>query len=623
MTGHCQSAAARRLPALAASLVFLLLALSVLSVWSNSGRYLPTGDEPHYLVMANGIVTQHSLEQTAPYQAEFRERRFYPGLAPPGSAVGPLTAQVVLGPHGAFSIHNIGLPTLLAGPVALGGIAGARLALVAVASLLGWLAVLATGAATGRWWRPLVVSVALTCSLPFLTAAGQIYPDVTAGAVYLAGCVGLMQARRRPGLLWVPYAAAALLPWLQVKFGVLAVLLVAAALHRSWRSSPGRRYPPVVLPVASAVALLSYNRYAYGNVAGPYGDGALQPGLRALQTAAGLLLDQNQGLLFQNPLLLIAGVAGLAPLWARDRIVAMATAAGALLMLSLNALHPNWYGGLSFSGRFMWTSAAILVLPAALLLGDLWRRRPTATRLVLGVSLLGQALIVDHAVRGGAGAATLYSRFQDTPLVGYSMLFRPVERWLPALTNPDWAWRYLPNLLWPASCLALLVLARLVRGRRLARPAMLLASAAAAGVVVAVPLTVAAPIEARTLLHQMTSLKSLTGYAAADGARSALPGRDAKGFLVYGPGAGLPRGEYTARFTVSSPASRDVSVGMVDVDLLPPAGPRQAAAITGTSGTSRVVEVRFRDDGRQTFQTRLYWDGVQPITVTGIQLTAD
>ena len=48
-------------------ILFVVLSLSVLSIWDYKNIYTVTGDEPHYLVMANGIVKYKSLEQTLPY----------------------------------------------------------------------------------------------------------------------------------------------------------------------------------------------------------------------------------------------------------------------------------------------------------------------------------------------------------------------------------------------------------------------------------------------------------------------------------------------------------------------------------------------------------------------------
>ncbi len=607
-----------------ACLIFVLLALGVLAAWSGSDRHPLTGDEPNYLVMADGLVRNGSFEQTQAYSQEFQDRRFFAGWPAAGTPVSPQNAQVVHGPHGLYNIHNVGLPALIAGPLAIAGVAGARAVLVLWACSVVALGVVSAGHAPQRPWRPAIVAICLVCSLPFLTAAGQIYPDIGAGALFLAGSIALLRARQRPALLWVTVICAALLPWLQIKDGLLTVLLVLAAVVRA-RQEPGRwRYLPGLVPVLGGVALLSYNTYAYGAASGPYGDGALDPGLRALQTAVGLVLDQNHGLLFQNPLLLISGLAGLGNLWLRDRLTASTVAAGAALMLSLNALHPNWYGGTSFAGRFMWTSAAILVLPAVLRLVDLWHRRPVLTRWLLGASITFQSLLLLRATLPAGSAPTMYNKPAGSLIVGYGNLLPLVERWLPALHDPAWAWQYLPNWLWIGAFLLLAMVAAVVGPRRRQR-ALLVAGILSATVVVGGPMAVDAPEQARTLVFQAASLPSLTGRIQ-DRARTAVPGQDRPGFLVYGPGAGLPTGSYVATFTVTSTASESTVVAIADV-LYGPEGTQQSAPVEvrGSRGAISEVIIRFSlaDGVPQHVQTRMYWRGTAPLVLRTARVTVN
>lgn len=605
-----------------ACLIFVLLAVGVIAAWSGSHRHPLFGDEPNYLVMANGLVIDGTFEQTQAYRREFQDRRFYPGWPAVGTPVSPQTAQVVVGPHGLYNVHNVGLPVLIAGPLAIAGVAGARAVLVLLACSVVALGVISAGHSAKHPWRPAILAICLVCSLPFLTAAGQIYPDIGAGALFLAGSVALLRARQRPALLWVTTICAALLPWLQIKNGLLTVLLVLAALVRA-RQEPGRwRYLPGLVPVLSAIGLVTYNEYAYGALSGPYGDSALHPGLRALQTAIGLVLDQNHGLLFQNPLLLIAGLAGLGTLWVRDRLTASTVAAGAGLMLSLNALHPNWYGGASFAGRFMWTSAAILVLPAVLRLADLWHRRPVLTRWLLGASVAFQALLLLSATLQPGSAPTMYNKPAGTLIVSYGNLLPLVERWLPALYDPAWAWQYLPNWLWIGAFLLLAIIVALVGGPRRPR-ALLIAGIFSAAMVVIGPVAVAAPEQARTLVFTAASLPSLTGQVQDD-ARTAMPGQDKPGFLVYGPGAGLPSGSYVATFSVTSTAPEATVVAIADV-LYGPDGTQRSTPVEvrGSRGATREVRISFTlaDGVPQQVQTRVYWRGTAPLVLRNVRVT--
>ena len=60
-----------------ALLIYLIAALATLLLWESRGLNQVTGDEPHYLVMASGLIHDLSLEQTKPYRQEFDQKKIY------------------------------------------------------------------------------------------------------------------------------------------------------------------------------------------------------------------------------------------------------------------------------------------------------------------------------------------------------------------------------------------------------------------------------------------------------------------------------------------------------------------------------------------------------------------
>ena len=101
---------------------FVALGLGTLFSWTHQNWYPVTGDEPHYLVMADAIVEDRSFEQTAAYEREFDARTIYPGgLAPAGSTADESTTHGVEGPHGLYNVHNVGLPALISIPFLVAG----------------------------------------------------------------------------------------------------------------------------------------------------------------------------------------------------------------------------------------------------------------------------------------------------------------------------------------------------------------------------------------------------------------------------------------------------------------------------------------------------------------------
>src|SRR5690606_34442446 len=139
----------------------------------------------------------------------------------------PHVSHMVAGPNGAYSVHNIGLPALIAIPYQLFGIVGVKAWLV----LLSSLAVLVAWHISGVFLshpaqRALTVS-AVTLGLPLVPAAGQIFPDVIGGIACLHTLYWMLTAkkRRRAVTLFGYSVLLALVPWLQIRFAAPVALL--------------------------------------------------------------------------------------------------------------------------------------------------------------------------------------------------------------------------------------------------------------------------------------------------------------------------------------------------------------------------------------------------------------
>ena len=125
-------------------------------------------DEPQYLLTALSLWEDHSLD-ISDELAERRWRDFHDAELPVQTAVLDGGRQV--------SPHDPLLPLLLAGPVAVGGWVGAKLAMAAMAGLLAalalWTAVRRLGVPIGT--AALAVGV-FACSLPLAVYGSQVSP---------------------------------------------------------------------------------------------------------------------------------------------------------------------------------------------------------------------------------------------------------------------------------------------------------------------------------------------------------------------------------------------------------------------------------------------------------------
>jgi hypothetical protein len=586
--------------------LYLALAVTAVLVWDADDRHEVTGDEPHYLVVASAIAHDHTFENSAAYAREFRTREIYAdGLAAPDAAPTPANTHAISGPHGLYNVHNIGLPMLLALPLAAGGVLTAKLAMVALNSaIVGacWAATsLFTDRARSRVWATSVAAIAA----PFVFAAGQVYPDVLAGSIVLFGLCRFAALPRDPRTAPTALAAGLLAcaPWLQVKFAAVVVLIAAALAMRGYLTTRSRAAVVAVAGplLTSFAALAFYNWYAFGRLTGPYGEEAIEPGGRGAMVLAGLHVDVNQGWLWQAPAWLV-GVAALGALIVRRQAVGALTLAAYLVLLVPNALHPNWYGGDSLSGRFFWTAGAVLLLPTVAGLLVLERRyRPLAVAVTL---VAGVALVWQYAV-AVFGDATLVRRSTAIMARDYPIHWRPLGQILPKLYAVSWVWAQ--PVMWAALAIVPAALWIGLSGPRGRHPWTVRVGPLALAIVATLMLGTAfrAPDRSEFALPR---LSHQVGEKAGDGwsvdAGSA-------GFMVYGALVTLDDGTYEVRLEYRSDAESGTTIGTTDVLRWPEGAETAARPVGGTDGAWHDLRVPFDvDDGQALFEFRLHANGL-------------
>jgi hypothetical protein len=368
-------AAARRLPPrwLLLPAAFAIYSAVAMRVQSQVG---PEGDEPHYLMVADSLLQDHDVSLERDY-AEGRYRVYHPGdLAP---------HYRVRGRHGEiFSLHAVGLSVLILPAYALGGYAAASFFMALLAAMLArevreaarvW--GLGEAAAEAAGWTVAV-------SPPLIHYAGLIFTEVPAAlAVALALRRGRDLAAARTADVVLLGAALAMLPWLNVRYAVLAVLLLLFVLT----GRPHRRAVVVLLALAatSAAGLAVYHEVLYGffdprRVYGPQPEIslALLP-----EGVPGLLFDQEFGLLVYAPIFVLAlpGFARLSRRSPRDALVAAGLTVATLLMAGS---WPMWRGGWNPPARFLLPVVPALALGVA---ASFQRGLGSASALLLGWSV--------------------------------------------------------------------------------------------------------------------------------------------------------------------------------------------------------------------------------------------
>ena len=155
----------------------------------------------------------------------------------------------------------------------------------------------------------------------------------------------------------------------------------------------------------------------------------------------GLFFDQNQGFLLHNPVNLI-GILAIGWMYRFNRAF---TLSWALIFFSLivpNALHPAWYGGWSFSGRFSWSASMVFCVPTifGLLQIARWKKKIFYGIVGCGVSLQMYFFYIYAFLM-----VRLHNFPPKTPFYSYSIFYYPIHSWLPMLYNADMAYSYFPN----------------------------------------------------------------------------------------------------------------------------------------------------------------------------------
>jgi hypothetical protein len=173
-----------------------------------------TGDEPHYLLVAESIAFDGDVDLTNDYASKERTLRVV-NVWP----LDPIYHAADYGKSGQLRpLHGVGLSALLAPGVALGGLTGARLMMVLIAALLAHqLYRLLVELGFRRRYR-IAAWVATVFCLPILAFSSQIYPELPGALLVLIVLRILVRGGSSPWALALGSAASAALAWLHVRY---------------------------------------------------------------------------------------------------------------------------------------------------------------------------------------------------------------------------------------------------------------------------------------------------------------------------------------------------------------------------------------------------------------------
>ncbi|MDP1569206.1 MAG: hypothetical protein Q8L86_04310 [Vicinamibacterales bacterium] len=357
------------------------LAVFLASGWSawrlTSTTQFPTGDEPHYLIIAQSLWRDGDLKiENNHDRGDFRE--YFGGALPPHYLTRGVDGEI-------YSIHPIGMPLLVAPVYAAGGYPLVVFLFVVIASTAATLMWRATAAWVGDRGAAVFGWAAVAFSAPFLLNTLTIYPEIPAAlSVMLAFTLAARGTAPHgaPGWRWLAGGlAVATLPWFSTKYAPMSAALAVVLVARAWTAwTPWPRLSPmpqawrasalVAAPYALSLAGWFAFFQAYWGApwpSGPYGELVQTTPLNLWFGAPGLLFDQEYGLLPYAPALALAapGLWRMLDRGGDHRRLAIE------ILLVFGALFGTvgafriWWGGSAVVGRPIVSGLLLLALPIA------------------------------------------------------------------------------------------------------------------------------------------------------------------------------------------------------------------------------------------------------------------
>ena len=392
-SGTSDPARATRVAAVGALLV------AVLAAWAVDPE-VPSGDEPHYLVITQSLLQDADLQIENNHVARDYAAYVSGTIAPD---------YLVRGRNRAiYSIHAPGVSALVLPGFALMGFRGAQLTLVLVFAVTGALVWRSAWRLTGEVSAAWFAWAAVVGSTTMAVLSAMVFPDAPGACAVAAGVWLLVSVRDvRPRALVTVSTLLAALPWLHTRFSVLAGLLgvaiavaVLADTGRPMAARWRRAGVFVTVPLVSALLWLWSFFVIYGTADPrvPYGPNPeLRPWIWG--ALAGLFVDQQFGLVTYAPVLAVASAAVVMRVPRAWRVLS-ALCLGSLLLyaMAVSSYWMWWAGVPGLPARFLTAAVPLLAVPLAVV----WSRSTPAGRsallalLAISLAMTTMVLAVDR-----------------------------------------------------------------------------------------------------------------------------------------------------------------------------------------------------------------------------------
>ena len=600
---------------------YYVFAFFTMFYWIKSDWNNVDGDEPHYLIMASGFVKNLSFEQTAPYIEEFKTRKiFKKGLAAANAVPSRNNTHAAFGPHGLYNLHNIGLPILISIPYLIGGTVAVKSFMILLSGVILLIVWKTAYLFTKNKSLSNLISISLCFALPFFPASNQIYPDLIAGLICLISLYILISSDNKTPIknFILPAFIISFLPWLQIKNMAPALVLLGAFIYYLFWKRKCRNlkiYLLFLLTFFLSILLLGlYNNLAYGNYFGPYGEGALLVNRAALMTLIGLHIDQNQGFFIQNPIYIIAipYIFSFIKKYKETAIIILILYASFLVP---NGLHPNWYGGASFSGRFNWSALVVFLIPTIYGLYELRKTNKKLFTTILALSFLLQSFLY---YKYTFGLAYLLNRGSIIMVEDYSIYYRNIAEFLPSFYNVHWCFQYSVNIIYIVFFVILFLL-NFVKSNKKIKTTIIVSLIL---IIILIPMRIFGEPSNKYLVWNANILPSNTGKIEGT-ERIAKAKEDIAGYIIYGPDTIIYEDNYEVQLNYKSDANNDEQIGLYEIFNFTNMEIEKTIDIYGTNGEEVSLVLDFTIEKQKTpdiYEFRVFWNGKDDIDIKYVQL---
>jgi hypothetical protein len=199
-----------------------------------------TGDEPHYLLVAESIAFDGDVDMRNDYASRERTLRVV--------NVFPLDYNVqaaVYKDSGELRpLHGVGLSALLAPAVGLGGLTGARVVMVLIAALLAHqLYFLLKDLGLRRRYR-IAAWIAVAFCMPVVPFTSQIYPELPGALIVVVVLRIILRRTVSPWVLAMGSLATSALFWLHVRYFPISFALLAGLAYAATSDPTTRTADP-------------------------------------------------------------------------------------------------------------------------------------------------------------------------------------------------------------------------------------------------------------------------------------------------------------------------------------------------------------------------------------------